>query len=157
MMFEILEKNGINNSKNIISYLEKNKIYFTHSMINKFLELICDYESSHEREFYEELAEIELDQKKSDKDRGIELIEKLEEIKKPIYFNTLKELEKRIRKVKNNMINIKYPKELEGEAIFLEIKLKTYKDVEKVLNKLAENKKNIEDIVDIFENGTWEE
>ena len=52
MMFEILEKNGINNSKNIISYLEKNKIYFTHSMINKFLELICDYESSHEREFY---------------------------------------------------------------------------------------------------------
>ena len=157
MMFEILEKNGINNSKNIISYLEKNKIYFTHSMINKLLELICDYESSHEREFYEELAEIELDQKKSDKDRGIELIEKLEEIKKPIYFNTLKELEKRIRKVKNNMINIKYPKELEGEAIFLEIKLKTYKDVEKVLNKLAENKKNIEDIVDIFENGTWEE
>ena len=157
MMFEILEKNGINNSKNIISYLEKNKIYFTHSMINKFLELICDYESSHEREFYEELAEIELDQKKSDKDRGIELIEKLEEIKKPIYFNTLKELEKRIRKVKNNMINIKYPKELEGEAIFLEIKLKTYKDVEMVLDKLAENKKNIEEIVNIFENGTWEE
>ena len=156
-MFEILEKNGINNSKNIISYLEKNKIYFTHSMINKFLELICDYESSHEREFYEELAEIELDQKKSDKDRGIELIEKLEEIKKPIYFNTLKELEKRIRKVKNNMINIKYPKELEGEAIFLEIKLKTYKDVEMVLDKLAENKKNIEEIVNIFENGTWEE
>ncbi len=157
MMFEILEKNGINNSKNIISYLEKNKIYFTHSMINKFLELICDYESSHEREFYEELAEIELDQKKSDKDRGIELIEKLEEIKKPIYFNTLKELEKRIRKVKNNMINIKYPKELEGEAIFLEIKLKTYKDVEMVLDKLAENKKNIEEIVNIFENGAWEE
>ena len=84
MMFEILEKNGINNSKNIISYLEKNKIYFTHSMINKFLELICDYESSHEREFYEKLAEIELDQKKSDEDRGIELIEKLEEIKKLI-------------------------------------------------------------------------
>ena len=55
------------------------------------------------------------------------------------------------------MINIKYPKDLEGEAIFIEIKLKTYKDVEKVLNKLAENKKNIEDIVDIFENGTWEE
>ena len=157
MMFEILEKNGINNSKNIISYLEKNKIYFTHSMINKFLELICDYESSHEREFYEELAEIELDQKKSDKDRGIELIEKLEEIKKPIYFNTLKELEKRIRKVKNNMINIKYPKELEGEAIFLEIKLKTYKDVEMVPDKLAENKKNIEEIVNIFENGAWEE
>ena len=157
MMFEILEKNGINNSKNIISYLEKNKIYFTHSMINKFLELICDYESSHEREFYEELAEIELDQKKSDKDRGIELIEKLEEIKKPIYFNTLKELEKRIRKVKNNMINIKYPKDLEGEAIFLEIKLKTYKDVEMVLDKLAENKKNIEEIVNIFENGAWEE
>ncbi len=157
MMFEILEKNGINNSKNIISYLEKNKIYFTHSMINKLLELICDYESSHEREFYEELAEIELDQKKSDKDRGIELIEKLEEIKKPIYFNTLKELEKRIRKVKNNMINIKYPKELEGEAIFLEIKLKTYKDVEMVLDKLAENKKNIEEIVNIFENGAWEE
>ena len=157
MMFKILEKNGINNSKNIISYLEKNKIYFTHSMINKFLELICDYESSHEREFYEELAEIELDQKKSDKDRGIELIEKLEEIKKPIYFNTLKELEKRIRKVKNNMINIKYPKELEGEAIFLEIKLKTYKDVEMVLDKLAENKKNIEEIVNIFENGAWEE
>ena len=157
MMFEILEKNGINNSKNIISYLEKNKIYFTHSMINKLLELICDYESSHEREFYEKLAEIELDQKKSDKDRGIELIEKLEEIKKPIYFNTLKELEKRIRKVKNNMINIKYPKELEGEAIFLEIKLKTYKDVEMVLDKLAENKKNIEEIVNIFENGAWEE
>ena len=157
MMFEILEKNGINNSKNIISYLEKNKIYFTHSMINKFLELICDYESSHEREFYEELAEIELDQKKSDKDRGIELIEKLEEIKKPIYFNTLKELEKRIRKVKNNMISVKYPKELEGEAIFLEIKLKTYKDVEMVLDKLAENKKNIEEIVNIFENGAWEE
>ena len=126
-------------------------------MINKFLGLICDYESSHEREFYEELAEIELDQKKSDKDRGIELIEKLEEIKKPIYFNTLKELEKRIRKVKNNMINIKYPKELEGEAIFLEIKLKTYKDVEMVLDKLAENKKNIEEIVNIFENGAWEE
>ena len=157
MMFEILEKNGINNSKNIISYLEKNKIYFTHSMINKFLELICDYESSHEREFYEELAEIELDQKKSDKDRRIKLIEKLEEIKKPIYFNTLKELEKRIRKVKNNMISVKYPKELEGEAIFLEIKLKTYKDVEMVLDKLAENKKNIEEIVNIFENGTWEE
>ena len=157
MMFEILEKNGINNSGTIISYLEKNKIYFTHSMINKFLELICDYESSHEREFYEKLAEIELDQKKSDKDRGIELIEKLEEIKKPIYFNTLKELEKRIRKVKNNMINIKYPKELEGEAIFLEIKLKTYKDVEMVLDKLAENKKNIEEIVNIFENGAWEE
>ena len=157
MMFEILEKNGINNSKNIISYLEKNKIYFTHSMINKLLELICDYESSHEREFYEELAEIELDQKKSDKDRGIELIEKLEEIKKPIYFNTLKELEKRIRKVKNNMISVKYPKELEGEAIFLEIKLKTYKDVEMVLDKLAENKKNIEEIVNIFENGAWEE
>ena len=43
MMFEILEKNGINNSKNIISYLEKNKIYFTHSMKeqweNKYKEL----------------------------------------------------------------------------------------------------------------------
>ena len=55
------------------------------------------------------------------------------------------------------MINIKYPKELEGEAIFLEIKLKTYKDVEMVLDKLAENKKNIEEIVNIFENGAWEE
>ena len=29
MMFEILEKNGINNSGTIISYLEKNKIYFS--------------------------------------------------------------------------------------------------------------------------------
>ena len=157
MINKNLEKNGINNSKNIISYLEKNKIYFTHSMINKFLELICDYESSHDKGFYEELAQIKLDPKKSDKDRGIELIEKLEEIKKPIYFNTLKELEKRIRKVKNNMINIKYPKELEGEAIFLEIKLKADEDVDMVLDKLAENKKNIEEIVNIFENGAWEE
>ncbi len=157
MMFKILEKNGINNSSNIINYLEKNNVYFTHSMMNKFLDLIFEYESANDGDFYSRLSELTLDQKKLKKDRGIELIEKLEEMKMPVYFNTLKELEKRIQKVKNNMINIKYPKELEGEAIFLEIKLKTYKDVEKVLNKLAENKKNIEDIVDIFENGTWEE
>ena len=42
MMFKILEKNGINNSSNIINYLEKNNVYFTHSMMNKFLDLIFE-------------------------------------------------------------------------------------------------------------------
>ena len=48
MMFKILEKNGINNSSNIINYLEKNNVYFTHYMMNKFLDLINEKQNIRE-------------------------------------------------------------------------------------------------------------
>ena len=95
--------------------------------------------------------------KKSKKDRGTELIEKIERMKMPVYSDTLKEFEKRIRKIKNSQISDKYPRELEGGEILLEIKLKNEKDVKKILDSLIKNKESIEEMMRIFENGIWEE
>lgn len=157
MILEILEKNKIREAQKISDYLEKNEIYLTHSMINKFIELIYEFENSKNNIFYDELKNIELDNKKTKKDRGTELIEKITAMKMPLYFSALREFNKRVNKLKNKNINIKYPKELEGEEILFEIKLKNSKDVEKVLKSLNENKNIIEEMMSIFENGVWEE
>ena len=157
MIIEFLESKRIIKSREIAGYLEKNEVYLTHSMLKKFTELAYELENSTNENFYEKLSEINLDMKKSKKDRGTELIEKIERMKMPVYSDTLKEFEKRIRKIKNSQISVKYPRELEGEEIFLEIKLKDSKDVEKSLNSLNKNRKIIEEMMKIFENGIWEE
>ena len=157
MIIEFLESKNINNSREIADYLEKNEVYLTHSMLKKFTELAYELENSTDENFYEKLLEIKLDMKKSKKDRGTELIEKIERMKMPVYSDTLKEFEKRIRKIKNSQISVKYPRELEGGEILLEIKLKNEKDVKKILDSLIKNKESIEEMMRIFENGIWEE
>ena len=157
MIIEFLESKNINNSREIADYLEKNEVYLTHSMLKKFTELAYELENSTDENFYEKLSEIKLDMKKSKKDRGTELIEKIERMKMPVYSDTLKEFEKRIRKIKNSQISVKYPRELEGGEILLEIKLKNEKDVKKILDSLIKNKESIEEMMRIFENGIWEE
>ena len=157
MIIEFLKEKNINKSRETADYLEKNEVYLTHSMLNNLVELAYELENSTNENFYDILSEIKLDMKKSKKDRGLELIEKLERMKMPVYSDTLREFEKRVRKIKNKQISIKYPRELEGEEIFLEIKLKDSKDVEKSLNSLNKNRKIIEEMMSIFENGIWEE
>ena len=157
MIIEFLESKNINNSREIADYLEKNEVYLTHSMLKKFTELAYELENSTNENFYEKLSEIKPDMKKSKKDRGTELIEKIERMKMPVYSDTLKEFEKRIRKIKNSQISVKYPRELEGGEILLEIKLKNEKDVKKILDSLIKNKESIEEMMRIFENGIWEE
>ena len=126
-------------------------------MLKKFTELAYELENSTNENFYEKLSEIKLDMKKSKKDRGTELIEKIEKIKMPVYSDTLREFEKRIRKIRNDQISVKYPRELEGEEILLEIKLKNVGDVKKSLDSLNKSRKSIEEMMSIFENGIWEE
>ena len=157
MIIEFLESKNINNSREIADYLEKNEVYLTHSMLKKFTELAYELENSTNENFYEKLSEIKLDMKKSKKDRGTELIEKIEKIKMPVYSDTLREFEKRIRKIRNDQISVKYPRELEGEEILLEIKLKNVGDVKKSLDSLNKSRKSIEEMMSIFENGIWEE
>ncbi len=157
MIIKFLESKNINNSREIADYLEKNEVYLTHSMLKKFTELAYELENSTNENFYEKLSEIKPDMKKSKKDRGTELIEKIERMKMPVYSDTLKEFEKRIRKIKNSQISVKYPRELEGGEILLEIKLKNEKDVKKILDSLIKNKESIEEMMRIFENGIWEE
>ena len=73
------------------------------------------------------------------------------------YKDILREFEKRIRKIKNSQISVKYPRELEGGEILLEIKLKDHRDVKKSLDSLDKNREIIEEMMRIFENGIWEE
>ena len=157
MIIEFLKSKNISNSREIADYLEKNEIYLTHSMLKKFTELAYELENSTDENFYEKLSEIKPDMKKSKKDRGTELIEKIERMKMPVYSDTLREFEKRIRKIKNSQISVKYPRELEGGEILLEIKLKDQKDVKKMLDSLIKNRESIEEMMRIFENGIWEE
>jgi hypothetical protein len=157
MIIEFLKRKNISKSGEIADYLEKNEIYLTHSMMINFVELAYELENSTDELFYEKLSDIKPDMKKSRKDRGAELLEEIKKMKMPVYFDTLREFEKRVRKIKDRQISIKYPRELEGEEIFLEIKLKNSKDVEKSLNSLNKNRKIIEEMMNIFENGIWEE
>ena len=157
MIIEFLESKRIIKSREIAGYLEKNEVYLTHSMLVKFSELAYEMENSTQEKFYDKLSEIELDMKKSRKDRGTELIEKIERMKMPVYSDTLRELEKRVRKIKSDQISVKYPRELEGGEILLEIKLKDQKDVKKMLDSLIKNRESIEEMMRIFENGIWEE
>ena len=157
MIIEFLERKKISKCREIADYLEQNNIYLTHSMLKKFTELAYELENSTNENFYEKLSEIKLDMKKSKKDRGTELIEKIEKIKMPVYSDTLREFEKRIRKIRNDQISVKYPRELEGEEILLEIKLKNVGDVKKSLDSLNKSRKSIEEMMSIFENGIWEE
>ena len=157
MIIEFLESKRMIKSREIAGYLEKNEVYLTHSMLKKFTELAYELENSTDENFYEKLSEIKLDMKKSKKDRGAELIEKIERMKMPVYSDTLKEFEKRIRKIKNSQISVKYPRELEGGEILLEIKLKDHRDVKKSLDILNKNREIIEEMMRIFENGIWEE
>ena len=157
MIIEFLERKNISKCREIADYLEQNNVYLTHSMLKKFTELAYELENSTNENFYEKLSEIKLDMKKSKKDRGTELIEKIERIKMPVYSDTLREFEKRIRKIRNDQISVKYPRELEGEEILLEIKLKNVGDVKKSLDSLNKSRKSIEEMMSIFENGIWEE
>ena len=157
MIIEFLESKNINNSREIADYLQKNEVYLTYSMLKKFTELAYEMENSTNENFYKKLSEIKPDTKKSKKDRGTELIEKIERMKMPVYFDTLREFEKRIRKIKNSQISVKYPRELEGGEILLEIKLKDHRDVKKSLDSLDKNREIIEEMMRIFENGIWEE
>ena len=157
MIIEFLESKNVTKSTEIADYLEKNEVYLTHSMLKKFTELAFELENSTEEIFYNKLSEIELNMKKSKKDRGTELIEKIEKMKMPVYSDTLREFEKRIRKIKSDQISVKYPRELEGEEILLEIKLKNVGDVKKSLDSLNKSRKSIEEMMSIFENGIWEE
>lgn len=157
MIFETLEKNKIKEAQKISDYLEKYEVYLTHSMLNNFIELVYEFENSNNDIFYNKLQEIKLDNNKTKKDRGTELIEKIKAMKMPLHYLALKEFVQRVKKIKSKNINIKYPKELEGEEILLEIKLKSSKDVGKVLGNLNENKNIIEEMMSIFENGVWEE
>ena len=157
MIIEFLERKKISKCREIADYLEQNNIYLTHSMLKKFTELAYELENSTNENFYEKLSEIKLDMKKSKKDRGTELIEKIEKIKMPVYSDTLREFEKRIRKIRNDQISVKYPRELEGEEILLEIKLKNVGDVKKSLDSLNKSRKSIEEMMSIFENCIWEE
>ena len=157
MIIEFLERKKISKCREIADYLEQNNIYLTHSMLKKFTELAYELENGTNENFYEKLSEIKLDMKKSKKDRGTELIEKIEKIKMPVYSDTLREFEKRIRKIRNDQISVKYPRELEGEEILLEIKLKDYRDAAKSLDSLNKNRVVIEEMMRIFENGIWEE
>ena len=157
MIIEFLKEKNINKSRETADYLEKNEVYLTHSMLKKFTELAYELENSTDENFYEKLSEIKLDMKKSKKDRGTELIEKIERMKMPVYSDTLREFEKRIRKIKNSQISVKYPRELEGGEILLEIKLKDYRDAAKSLDSLNKNRVVIEEMMRIFENGIWEE
>ena len=156
MIIEFLERKKISKCREIADYLEQNNIYLTHSMLKKFTELAYELENSTNENFYEKLSEIKLDMKKSKKDRGTELIEKIEKIKMPVYSDTLREFEKRIRKIRNDQISVKYPRELEGEEILLEIKLKNVGDVKKSLDSLNKSRKSIEEMMSIFENGICE-
>ena len=157
MIIEFLERKKVSKSREIADYIEKNEVYLTHSMLVKFSELAYEMENSTQEKFYDKLSEIELDMKKSRKDRGTELIEKIERMKMPVHSDTLREFEKRVRKIKSDQISVKYPRELEGGEILLEIKLKNHGDVEKSLNSLNKNRKIIEEMMKIFENGIWEE
>ena len=157
MIIEFLERKKVSKSREIADYIEKNEVYLTHSMLVKFSELAYEMENSTQEKFYDKLSEIELDMKKSRKDRGTELIEKIERMKMPVYSDTLREFEKRVRKIKSDQISVKYPKELEGGEILLEIKLKDYRDAAKSLDSLNKNRVVIEEMMRIFENGIWEE
>ena len=88
MIIEFLESKRIIKSREIAGYLEKNEVYLTHSMLKKFTELAYELENSTDENFYEKLSEIKLDMKKSKKDRGTELIEKIERMKMPVYSDT---------------------------------------------------------------------
>ena len=157
MTLEILGKYKVKNKREIVDYLEKNEVYLSYSMQISLAELAYEYENSHSETFYEKLKRIKLDIKKSKKERGMELIDITRKIKMPIYHSTFKEFKKRLNVIKNKNINVKYPKELEGKEIILEIKLENKADVSKVLDSLNKNIKNLEEMVGIFENGIWEE
>ena len=157
MIIEFLERKNISKSREIADYLDKKQVYLTHSMLRKFTELAYELENSTNETFYDKLSDIELDMKKSKKDRGTELIEKIERMKMPVYSDTLEEFEKRVQKIKNDQISVKYPRELEGGEILLELKLRNCGDVRKLLDSLNKNRENIEEMMRIFENGIWEE
>lgn len=156
-MFNFLEKTNIKEKEKLLEYLKKNEVYLTHSMEKQFSELAFEYENSCSDSFYDIVTNIKMNGKITNKQRGMELLEKLEESKMPLYYKTMKKIQEILKKTESKLVSIKVPRDLEGKEITLEIKLAAQKDVGKLTEELKAGRENLELLMNIFENGIWEE